>query len=315
MNNSDTNIPKRKISLKNSTHKQKAYLALVATSLIWGTTWVASKIAVQQMPGLQVSYIRQFAAGTILIIYFLIKGEKLPTIKQFGWLVTLSVFIFVLANGLSTWGVKYVNSGLASLIGALYPLCVALIELLILKNRNNSPLTFIGLIIGIGGVAFVFYENAFHDQPEGYSFGILLGFIAMLSWSIGTILITRNKYKMNPYYATGWQMLIGSFIICGLANSTHNTIPLNAIPLETWAAIAYLVVMGSIIAFVAFIYSTKYLPAAQASLYAYINPLVAMLTGSILLREPLTMNLITGAIITLAGVYLVNYSMKIGRFG
>lgn len=312
MNNSNTEISSGRLSLKNRSTKQKAYMALTATSLIWGTTWVASKIGVQQVPGLQVSYLRQFTAGSILVIFYLIKGEKLPTVKQFGWLVTLSVFIFVLANGFSTWSVKYMSSGLASLIGALYPLCVALIEMFVLKSKNNNPLTFIGLAIGIAGVAIVFYENAFQVQPEGYSFGIMLGLTAMFSWSIGTILITRNKYKMNPYYAIGWQMFIGSFIIFGLAHATNNNIPLKDVPAKTWAAIAYLIVMGSIVAFSAFIYSIKYLPAALASLYAYINPLVAMLTGALLLKEPLTLNLITGAVITLAGVYIVNYSMKKG---
>ena len=312
MNNSNTNISPGKLSSNNRGTKQKAYIALTITSFIWGTTWVASKISVQQVPGLQVSYLRQFAAGSMLIIFHLIRGEKLPTAKQFGWLATLSVFIFVLANGFSTWSVKYMSSGLASLIGALYPLCVAMIEMFILKSKHNSPLTFTGLVIGIGGVAIVFYENAFHTQPDGYSFGVMLGFIAMLSWSTGTILITRNKYKMNPYYAIGWQMFIGSFIIFLLAHATNNTIPLNEVPAKTWAVIAYLIIMGSIVAFAAFIYSIKYLPAAQASLYAYINPLVAMLTGALLLGEPLALNLITGAVITLAGVYLVNYSMKKG---
>ncbi len=298
------------ISTPQHASKQKAYFALVATSIIWGTTWVASKIAVQKVPGLQVSYIRQFIAGTLFLIFYFIKGEKLPTLQQFRWLVTLSIFMFVLANGLSTWSVKYMSSGLAALIGALYPLFVAIIEMVFLSKRNNSPLTFVGLIIGIGGVAVVFYESAFHQQPDGYTFGILLGVIAMLSWSIGTILIARNKYQMNPYYAVAWQMFIGSFLIFLLASITHNRIPVSDIPFETWASIAYLIIMGSLIAFVAFIYTVKYLKPTLASLYAYINPIVAMITGAILLQEALTLNLFIGALITLTGVYLVNYSMK-----
>ncbi len=292
--------------------RKKAYFALLITSTVWGTTWVASKIGVQDVPGLQISYIRQFIAGSILVIFHLIKGEKLPGAKQFGWLLLLAVFIFVLANGFSTWSVKYMSSGLAALIGALYPLCVALIEMYVLKSKTNSALTITGLVMGIAGVAIVFYENAFHDQPEGYFFGVMLGLTAMLSWSVGTILITRNKYQMNPYYAIGWQMFIGSFMIFGLSRVTGNHIPLEDVPASTWGVIAYLIVMGSLITFAAFIYSIKYLSATMASLYAYINPLVAMLTGTILLDEPLTVNLVAGAVITLAGVYLVNYSMKKG---
>jgi len=295
----------------SASKKSGSYLALTLTSIIWGTTWVASRIGVQHVPGLQISYIRQFIAGSLLLIFFFIRGEKLPTWQQFRWLFVLSIFTFVLSNGFSTWSVKYVSSGLAALISALYPLCVVIIEMIFFKRNNNTSLTFIGLFIGLAGVAIVFYENAFHEQPEGYSYGVILGVIAMIGWSIGTIYIARNKYQMNPYYAIGWQMFFGSFLICLLALTTNNNIPFVEIPSQTWIVIVYLVSFGSVVAFVAFIYTVKYLSPAIASLYAYINPLVAMIVGSILLDEPLTFNLIIGALITLAGVYIVNYSIKI----
>ena len=97
-----------------------------------------------------------------------------------------------------------------------------------------------------------------------------------------------------------------------MARFTNNDIPLSDVPLKTWGAIAYLIIMGSVLAFAAFIYSIKYLPTAIASLYAYINPIIAMIVGSILLDEPFTLNLLFGAVITLVGVYIVNYSVKKG---
>ena len=218
--------------------------------------------------------------------------------------------MFVLGNSLTTWSVKYISSGLASLISSLYPLCVVIIEMLFLKKNKNTPLTFVGLTLGITGVGVVFYENAFHNQPAGYGFGITLGFIAVTGWSIGTLLIARNRYEINPYYAIGWQMFIGSFMIFSLAAATHNLIPLSAIPFPTWAAIAYLIFIGSIVAFIAFIYTIKHLPPAIASLYAYINPMITILVGAWLLHEPISFNLLIGAVITITGVYLVNFSMK-----
>ena len=158
----------------------------------------------------------------------------------------------------------------------------------------------------------MFYENAFHEQPEGYIYGIVYGLIAMIGWSIGTIFVSRNKYNINPYYAMGWQMFLSSFMIFAMARFTNNDIPLSDVPLKTWGAIAYLIIMGSVLAFAAFIYSIKYLPTAIASLYAYINPIIAMIVGSILLDEPFTLNLLFGAVITLVGVYIVNYSVKKG---
>ena len=263
------------------------------------------------MPAFQMASIRQFIGGICFILFFMFyKKLTLPNTREFIVLLVLSLLMFVGNNGLGTWSLKYIPTGLSSLIGALYPLCVVLIELIFFKNKDITMLTIVGMLLGIGGIGIVFYENAFHEQPDGYGFGVMLGFIGMIAWSIGTIFVARNKYNINPYYAMGWQMFISSFLIYAMALATNNHIPYHEIPFQTWASITYLITMGSVIAFMAFIYSIKYLPPAIASLYAYINPLVAMITGAILLHEPLTFNIIIGAIITLGGVYLVNFSLK-----
>ena len=118
------------------TTKQKAYLALSVTSIVWGTSWVASRYAVQNAPALQVSATRQLIAGTLFAGFFLLKGEKLPSLKQMVWLAGMSVLLFVFANGLATVGVKYISSGLAALIAALYPLSVVIIEKIFFKNTR-----------------------------------------------------------------------------------------------------------------------------------------------------------------------------------
>lgn len=303
---------RERLPLKGKGNKNKAYLALGATSILWGTTWVASKIAVQQTPGLQVSYIRQLIAGILLLFYFLVvKKEKLPTKQQFAWLLLVSFFMFVINNGFSTWSVKYIPSGLAALIGALYPLFIVIIEFIVFRKRNYKPLTFVGLLLGFGGIMIVFYENTFHEHPVGYGFGILLCFIAMLCWCIGTIFIARNKYQMNPYYAMGWQMFMASFLIFLMAVFTGNNIPVSTINLSSWLSIFYLVAAGSIVAFIAFLYTLKTLPPAIASLYAYINPIVAIILGSFIFPdEILTVNVLIGAVIAVLGVYLVNFSLR-----
>jgi drug/metabolite transporter (DMT)-like permease len=303
------------ISTKNLPKgKAGGYLALSITSIVWGTTWVASKMGVDEIPALQMAYIRQFFGGSCFVLFFMLfKKLPLPTGKQFIWLVVMALLMFVMANGLSTWSLQYIPTGLSALVGALYPLSVVIIEMVFFKARNMTILTFIGLMLGITGIGIVFYENAFHEHPDGFYFGVALSIIAMLAWSVGTIVIVRNKMNLNPYYATGWQMLISSFILLGIAEGTQPTVPLQHIPAAAWWVIAYLVVAGSLIAFIAFIYSMKKLPAAVSSLYAYINPLVAMVTAAIVLDEKLTMYIFWGAIVTLVGVFLVNYSIKRNR--
>jgi len=294
--------------------KAGGYLALAITSIVWGTTWVASKIGVAEMPALQMAYIRQFLGGICFVLFFILYRKlSFPTRKEFVWLLIMSLLMFVLANGLSTWSLNYIPTGLSALVGALYPLSVVIIEMVFFKNRNMTILTFVGLLLGITGIGIVFYENAFQHHPEGFIFGVVLSVIAMLSWSVGTIVIVRKKTSLNPYYATGWQMLIGAFILFIVAETTQLTISINNISATAWGAITYLVLAGSLLAFIAFIYSMKKLPPAISSLYAYINPLVAMVTAAIVLHEKLTIYILWGAIVTLAGVFMVNYSIKRSR--
>jgi len=297
--------------LQNKQPNGKAYLALTATSILWGTSWVASKIAISEIPALQLTYIRQFLAGTIFLSYFLfIKKSPLPTVKDFKSIVVMAALMFLSANGLSTWGLKYIPTGLASLIGALYPLSVVLIEWIFYKKRDVSVLTFVGLLIGIGGVGFVFYENMFTHVDPNLFFGLILSIIAMLSWSLGTVFLSRHHLSVNPYFGMGWQMVIGSAMLFVFAHIAQDPIPLASISIKSWLSISYLVVIGSVTSFIAFIYSLKRLPVAISSLYAYVNPIVAMIIAAILLKEKLTISIVIGTIITLIGVYLVNYSVR-----
>ena len=290
--------------------KTKAYIALAVTSIVWGTTWVAMKFGVKYIPALQLAAMRQFIGGFLFLSFFFLKKQAMPTVKQLGQLFILSFFTFVLANGLSTWSLKFIPSGLGALIGALYPLCVVLIEYFFFKNKNITGLTIVGILLGITGIGFVFYENAFHSHPDGYVFGLVLALIAMLAWSYSTIMISKGKIKVNPYFGMGWQLLFGSSMMFVMSLFSGQNIPLAQIPMQGWAAIIYLIFFGSIIAIIAFIYSMKHLPPAIASLYAYVNPIVAILIGTTWLNEKLTFNIIAGTIITLIGVYLVNKSFK-----
>lgn len=290
--------------------QQKAYIALTATSLIWGTTWVAMKYGVQLMPPLELAALRQFIGGSIFIIFFLIKKEKLPNLQQLKQLFILSIFTFVLANGLSTWSLNYIPSGLASLIGALYPLCVVLIEYFFFRNKNLNTLTVVGILLGLIGICFVMYETAFNTHPAGYIFGLILAIVAMLSWSYSSIMIAQQKIKFNPYFGMGWQLIFASVTMTIISLLFGKNITLTQIPLKAWIAIVYLIIAGSIVAIIAFIYSMKHLPASIASLYAYINPIVAISIGAIVLNEKVTINFIVGTMITLLGVYLVNKAFK-----
>lgn len=292
------------------TTRQKAYIALTLTSIVWGTSWIASKLGVQQVPGLEVASIRQLIAGVLLLVFFFVRGEKIPTWKELRWLTLMAVLLFLSANGIATVALKYIPSGMGALISALYPLSVVVIERLFFRDTKITALTFIGLVLGIGGIALVFYDNAFHNHGEGYAWGVILSVLAMLSWSVGTIVLSRTKISINPYYATGWQMFISAFILMILLAISGDAVPLSRIPAQTWGAIAYLVIASNLITFAAFIYTMKHLQPAVAALYAYINPIVAIYVGSLIMGEKITASIILGSLITIAGVYLVNQSLR-----
>ncbi len=293
------------------TSKAKGYFALLITSVVWGTTWIVSKVGVNEIPALQMGAIRQFIGSIIFLAFFLAyKKVPLPTGKQFIWLFFMAILMFVSANGLSTWSLKFIPTGLSALIGALYPLCVVILEKVFFKSKRMTALTFAGLVLGIAGISIVFYENAFQATGPNFLIGVSMALIAMLSWSVATIFIARNKTDINPYYGIGWQMLIGSIVLFIISYATQPVVPLAEISQTVWLVIIYLVLFGSLLAFVAFIYSMKVLPAAIASLYAYINPLIAMVGAYFFFNEKLSVNILWGSVVTLAGVFLVNYSIK-----
>jgi len=291
-------------------NQKKAYLALTVTSIVWGTTWVASKMGVKHTPAFELASIRQCLGGSIYVIFFLIRGEKLPTLKQFLWLIPMAFLMFVSANGIATYGLQYITSGLAALIAALYPLSVVLIERFYFKAIKLNAPTLIGLLLGLIGIGFIFYKDSLQVHGPNYILGVGLSMFAMVCWSIGSILIARNKIEMNSYNAIGWQMLISAICMGTYTILSGKYIPLHEIPMVSWGAIIYMVIGGSIFAFISFIYSMKHLHPAIASLYAYINPIVAIWVGSLLLNEQMTWNSIVGTVCTLIGVYLVNWSLK-----
>lgn len=284
------------------------FIALCWISFFWGTTWIASKEGVKHMPAMQLVVLRQFFGGIIYLTYFIIKKEPWPTKRQWRNIAILSVLNFMLSNGLSTWGVKYISSGLGAIIGSIFPLWIVVISFF--RGEKVSWRGFLGLLICFAGICVIFYDylNDFL-QPE-FRFGIILSIIATFTWALSSIYIRENKTNFNPYFSLGLQMLISSIVIFSVIETTDQTIPLSEIPAISWWSIAYLVVFGSVLTFIAFIYALETLPKEVSSLYAYINPIVALFFGYILFSEPLTTAIIIGGLITLVGLYLVNKAIK-----
>ncbi|MBP6182019.1 EamA family transporter [Flavobacterium sp.] len=286
-------------------------LALCWVSFFWGTTWIASKEGVKHMPAIQLAAIRQFIGGVFYISFFLFKKTRWPKGKQWKTIIILSILNFVLSNGLSTWGVKYISSGLGAIIGALVPLWIVIISLF--RGERLARLAVIGLAVSFGGVCIIFYDHLSDFLLPDFRFGIFISIISTLTWAFGSLYTKKKAASFNPYFSLGLQMFLSGILLFAFTGATGTSVSLSSIPMISWLSIAYLVIIGSILTFIAFIYALQNLPAEINSIYAYINPIVAVILGTIVFGEPLTIALGIGGGVTLFGLYMVNYSLRKGR--
>ena len=301
------------LTIHKKSTKTKAIFALVLVCFFWGTTWVASKEGVKYMPGyaaLQLAGIRQLLGGLCFIVFFLYKGERWPKGKEWRAIFILSFLNFFLSNALSTWGVKYISAGLGAIMGAIFPLWIVIIGLFTTGSKKIPARAIVGLVLGFGGVCIIFYEHLQDFFKSDFLFGILISLAATWSWAIGTLYTKKQAATFNPYFSLGLQMIISSIALLTITQTTGIGISFTAIPWQAWAAIGYLILFSSIITFIAYIYALQHLPTVQVSVYAYINPIVAVLLGAALVGEPLTVYIAVGGFVTLLGVFMVNRSFK-----
>ena len=283
-------------------------LALCWVSFFWGTTWIASKEGVKHMPALQLVAIRQFLGGFLYISFFLFKKVPWPKGKQWKTIIILSLLNFVLSNALSTWGVKYISSGLGAIIGAIVPLWIVIISFF--RGERLSKLSIIGLIISFCGVCVIFYDHLSDFLIPSFRFGILISLFSTLTWAFGTLYTKKKATTFNPYFSLGLQMFLSSILVFAYTGATGISIPLSEIPAISWWSIGYLVLFGSVLTFIAFIYALQNLPAEISSNYSYINPIIAVVLGAIIFGEDLNAAIVIGGFVILSGLYMINYSLR-----
>jgi drug/metabolite transporter (DMT)-like permease len=295
-------------NLKQKTLAALPVIALIWISIAWGTTWIASKEGVKHMPAIQLVAIRQFLGATIFIVFFLFKKAKWPNKTQWKSILILCFLNFICSNALSTWGVKYISSGLGAIIGTIFPLWLVVIQLV--KKEYVPRNAILGLLVCFSGICVVFYEHLADFLNPNFVFGIILSVIATFTWALCSYYTRSYAQDFNPYFSLGIQMFISSILLYSICVATNNTIPVEAIPSKSWYAIAYLVIIGSVMTFIAFIYVLQKFPPTMSSLYAYVNPIVALLLGVLFFKEPLTWYIAIGCGITLTGLYFVNRSLR-----
>lgn len=284
--------------------------AVALVCILWGTTWMASKVGVKHMPALQLSGLRHLIGGGMYVLYFGLFRKMWPQKDQIWQIIWMSVIMFVLSNGLSVLSIVYMPSGLGAVVGAITPIWVVLFSYLIFKRIQFKKQTIVGILLGFTGVVITFYDFVENIMNSDFSLGIIYGLIASMTWALATLLTVKHAQKMDPYFSLGWQMFVSGLILNTYSYVQGDFVSYAQLPTEAWLSVLYLVIIGSVIAFGAYIYALKRLPATLVSIHSYVNPIVAVLIGDWLLHEPLTLFVIMGTLVTLVGVYLVNRSFR-----
>ncbi|NLR66889.1 EamA family transporter [Chitinophaga varians] len=289
---------------KSSTN---AYIALAIVSIFWGTTYLASRIGVRHIHGIMLAGIRQSTAGLLLTGFFLLKGYKLPEKMVLSKLFVMGLLMLVGSNGLMTWAMQYVPSGLGAVISATVPIWITIFSYFLVKKTRISIQLLVGMLLGFAGVAGIFYNYLSSLMNPDFRFGIMLCFFACIFWALGSVLTAKWALGVNYLFGAGFQMLFSGIVMLLIATLfMGQQFSADSFTAELWESLLYLVLVGSVLSYSAYVFTLNNLPPSLASVYAYINPIVAVLLGWILLKENLTWMMGLCSLVTIGGVYLVN---------
>ncbi|MDW7740334.1 MAG: EamA family transporter [Bacillota bacterium] len=287
-------------------NKNLTILSYLTVCIVWGSTYLAIRIGVTDMPFLAFAGIRFFTAGVIILTISLIKRWTFPeTFQDYKTLIIAGALLLFVSNGLICWAEQWLESNLTALLVASVPLFMALIETIFPKDQRIGGLGWVGLVVGFIGVAFLVSP---HVTMGGRTFPAMLAVLgASMNWAMASIYLKRRTVSGSMMPNVGIQMtsaglafLLSAFFFGGISIAGASS--------RGIAALIYLIIIGSIIAYTAFNYMIKALPASKAGTYAYINPVVAVILGALILQEEITLRSIIAAAVILGGVILVQIS-------
>lgn len=284
----------------------KVITAYIAVCILWGSTYLAIRIGVSAFPPELFAGIRFLLAGALMLVYAYSKRQKFPeTFTDVRRQAVVGLFLLLGGNGIVVFAEQWVYSGVASLLLAIVPLFNAILELLLPNGPRLGAKGWIGLLLGFSGVAFlVLFDSGTKAIDVS---GVLLLMLAAFFWSAGSVYSQRFKPSGSTVMNIGIQMLSGGIglTIVGLFMGEAARVHLTA---KGLGAMAYLIVFGSILGYSSYIYVLQRWPASKAGTYAYVNPVVGVILGALILGEPISSNVIISSVIILGGVLLVQMS-------
>ena len=262
----------------------RAYTAWIAVCLIWGTTYLAIRIALETIPPLLMAAIRWIVAGGLLIAILALRGERLPGPRAWPTLAVLGVLLLGFGNGGVVWAELTVPSGLTAVLVATSPFWMVGLDAFLIGGEPLTLRRALGLIVGFSGIVMLVWpELRVGEGGRGFLGGVIAAQIACVGWAVGSSYARRrgrgHAKDENVLATAAFEMLFGGLVLLAAGLAMHEAGRLAFNP-RTAGALTYLILVGAIGGFTAYTYALKHLPVATVSLYAYVNPIIAVILGT-----------------------------------
>jgi len=288
--------------------KTKAIIALIIVCIFWGTTYLALRIGVKDFPPFLFSGIRQVSAGLLLLVimYFAKMLEKV-TFKDIAKQALPGILLITLGNGIIGWAELYIPSGLAALIVSVMPIYIVIMNIISGKEKKKFNLKIIGgFALGCVGIILIFKDNLADLAKPEYFWGVVASFGACVFWALGSIYMKHTSFTTSPYTNASIQFISGGIGLFLFSLMFDDYAQLSAITADSLWALLYLTIVGSLLSYLSYLYAIQHLPIVMVSTYAYVNPIIAILLGVLILSERITWITVLALATTLYGVYLIN---------
>jgi drug/metabolite transporter (DMT)-like permease len=277
-------------------------MAFFAIYFLWGTTFLAIRIAVEELPPLFAAGARFFIAGVVLLGFMLAKGEARLSARQWRNLLVMSLLMFVAEYGPLFWAEKFVPSGVVSVLAATIPIITLLMEMVIFRQQKWSLPLAAATVLGFGGVGILLLPGGPQHFPVLPCLAILGGCTA---WSLGTVVSRRMDLPDARPVTSGAAMMLGGGLLLLISAGVGEMHPWPHVSLRAAMALLYLIVFGSLLGFTAFVWLLAHMPATRVASHAYVNPIVAVALGYFFAAEPVTVRTLAGTGLVLMSVFMI----------
>jgi drug/metabolite transporter (DMT)-like permease len=291
--------------------KTKVWIALIAIYIIWGSTYLAIRYAVATIPPFLMAGTRFLVAGSILLVWRRLAGDPLPTPRQVSSTAIIGLLLLLGGNGMLSWAEQHIPSGIAALLIGSAPFFMIIIEALRPGGTRPGWQSILGVAIGFVGITLLIGPGEFDGKEIQFNIlAIIAALLGSLLWSIGSVYSKTADLPASSLMGTGMEMLCGGMglYIVGTLTGEWKMVQFATITPTSWISLAYLILIGSMIGYVAYTWLLRHAPISLVSTYAYVNPVVAILLGAWIGNEVLNARTVFAALIIISSVILINLS-------